>query len=43
MNVNDAVDEIQSEWTLLRPELDLDAIAVVGRVLRTAEIGRAHV
>jgi DNA-binding MarR family transcriptional regulator len=32
----DAVDEIQAEWHALRPDLDLDAIGVVGRVLRSA-------
>jgi DNA-binding MarR family transcriptional regulator len=32
----DAVDDIQAEWRRLRPDLDLAAIGVVGRVLRSA-------
>ncbi|SKB01616.1 DNA-binding transcriptional regulator, MarR family [Agreia bicolorata] len=32
----DAVDAIQAEWRRLRPDLDLAAIGVVGRVLRSA-------
>lgn len=32
----DAVDDIQAEWHRLRPDLDLDAIGIVGRVLRSA-------
>ncbi|KQO05392.1 hypothetical protein ASF06_18010 [Agreia sp. Leaf244] len=32
----DAVDDIQAEWRRLRPDLDLDAIGIVGRVLRSA-------
>lgn len=32
----DAVDQIQAEWRSLRPDLDLEAIGVVGRVLRSA-------
>jgi DNA-binding MarR family transcriptional regulator len=32
----DAIDDIQAEWRVLRPDLDLDAIGVVGRVLRSA-------
>ena len=38
MRTNDAVDEIQHQWGRLRPELDLDGIAVVGRVLRSAAL-----
>lgn len=32
----DAVDEIRAEWGALRPDLDLEAIGIVGRVLRSA-------
>ncbi|KJC63414.1 MarR family winged helix-turn-helix transcriptional regulator [Agreia bicolorata] len=32
----DAIDTIQAEWRRLRPDLDLAAIGVVGRVLRSA-------
>lgn len=38
MRTNDAVDEIQHQWGRVRPELDLDGIAVVGRVLRSAAL-----
>ena len=34
----DAVDDIQREWRRLRPDLDLEAIGVVGRVLRSAAL-----
>ena len=34
----DAVQVIQAEWRRLRPDLDLDAIGVVGRVLRSAAL-----
>ncbi|SMG47123.1 MarR family winged helix-turn-helix transcriptional regulator [Agreia pratensis] len=36
--VGDAVDAIQREWHRLRPDLDLSAIGIVGRVLRSAAL-----
>lgn len=35
---NDSVDEIQTAWQRLRPELDVDVIGIVGRVLRSAAL-----
>ncbi|PPF62852.1 MarR family transcriptional regulator [Clavibacter michiganensis] len=37
-SAGDAIDAIQSEWRRLRPDLDLAAIGVVGRVLRSAAL-----
>jgi DNA-binding MarR family transcriptional regulator len=35
---NDVVDDIQLAWRQLRPELDVDVIGIVGRVLRSAAL-----
>jgi DNA-binding MarR family transcriptional regulator len=32
----DAIGDIQAQWRALRPDLDVDAIGIVGRVLRSA-------
>jgi DNA-binding MarR family transcriptional regulator len=34
----DAVDQIQAEWKRLRPDEDLDVIAIIGRVLRASAL-----
>jgi len=38
IEANDAVDEIQTAWRQLRPELDVEVIGIVGRVLRSAAL-----
>jgi DNA-binding MarR family transcriptional regulator len=35
---NDAVDDIQTAWRRLHPDLDVDVIGIVGRVLRSAAL-----